>query len=406
VRVDIFRRIFSPEHANFFTKKFSSVLRQPRKTMLWREYSPQSILFFMAKKILVISMKAGWGHIKAAEALEEYAANNLPDFKINHVDLCEIEPLLGKFFEIFYDISNDRLPMVWGAVYDTFDKEPVSLAFRKINGFQRLFKRRIGRYLKRQAPDGVIFTNVCPAPMIAPSCRQLFPDMPLAVVVTDYHGHSYYNVPLIDKYFVAIPEVKNDLARVGVDSGKIDVTGIPVSQKFYGRYDRERLKRKLGLNNGLKTILFVSRLSKDFVVPAAQGILEMDEKVNLVMVCAGNNDLYRKVRENVPAQENFKLVNWTNRLDEYMKVSDAVISKPGGLIISECLALGKRIIMTDPIPGQEERNAEFMAKCGYGELALGADDIVEAVGQALVMPKVESAADRPNACAKILEFFK
>jgi len=25
------------------------------------------------KKLLIISMKAGWGHIKAAQALEEYA---------------------------------------------------------------------------------------------------------------------------------------------------------------------------------------------------------------------------------------------------------------------------------------------------------------------------------------------
>lgn len=160
------------------------------------------------KRILVISMKTGWGHIKAAQALEEYAKNNLPDFKITHVDLCEIEPMLGKFFEIFYDITNDRLPTIWGAVYETFDKEMVSSAFRKVNGFQRIFNRRISGYLRRQAVDGIIFTNVIPAPMVAPACRQIFPDVPLTVVVTDYHGHSYYNVPLIDRYFVAIPKSK------------------------------------------------------------------------------------------------------------------------------------------------------------------------------------------------------
>lgn len=351
-------------------------------------------------------MKTGWGHIKAAQALEEYAKNNLPDFKIHHVDLCEIEPMLGKFFEIFYDITNDRLPVVWGAVYGTFDKEPVSAAFRKVNGFQRIFKRRISRYLRRQAPDGIIFTNVIPAPMVAPPCRKLFPNIPLAVVVTDYHGHSYYNVPLIDRYFAAIPEVKDDLARAGVDEEKIEVTGIPVSQKFYDRYDRKRLKRKLGFNNDLKTVLFVSRLSKDFVIPALEGILSMDEKINLIMVCGGNNDLYKKIKDDIPAEKNFKLVNWTNRLDEYMKISDVVISKPGGLIISECLALGKRIIMTDPIPGQEERNAEFMSKYGYGKMALEPETIVAAVSESLSLPRVEIAPDRPNSCAKILDFFK
>ena len=176
------------------------------------------------KKILVISMKAGLGHIKAAQALEEYAKINLPDLKINHVGFCEIEPMLGNFFEKFYNITNDRLPTVWGSVYEAFDKEPVLAAFRKVGGFQRLFKGRIG----------IIFTNVVPAPMVVPPCRKIFPNIPMAVVVTDYHGHSYYNVPLIDHYFVAIPEVKKDLVRTGVDEDKISVTGIPVGQEFYG----------------------------------------------------------------------------------------------------------------------------------------------------------------------------
>jgi processive 1,2-diacylglycerol beta-glucosyltransferase len=358
------------------------------------------------KRILVISMKTGWGHIKAAQALEEYAKNNLPDFKITHVDLCEIEPMLGKFFEIFYDITNDRLPTVWGAVYDTFDKEMVSSAFRKVNGFQRIFNRRISRYLRKQAVDGIIFTNVIPAPMVAPACRKIFPNIPLTVVVTDYHGHSYYNVPLIDRYFVAIPEVKDDLARVGIDAQKIFVTGIPVGQKFYANYDRGRLKRKLGFNDSYKTVLFVSRLSKDFVIPTIERLLARDPKINLVMVCGGNNKLYKKIKEVILPRNNFKLLNWTNRIDEYMKISDAVVSKPGGLVISECLALGKRIVMTDPIPGQEERNAEFIAKYGYGKLALDPDGIVAAVSQTLALPKAEPEAGRPNSCAEILKYFK
>jgi len=358
------------------------------------------------KKILVISMKTGWGHIKAAQALEEYAKINLPDFKINHVDLCEIEPGLGKFLEVFYDITNDHLPTVWGAVYSTFDTGPVSSAFRNATGFQRLFRRRIKRYFRRQAVDGVIFTNVIPAPIVAPVCREVFPQIPLAVVVTDYHGHSYYNVPLIDRYFVAIPEVKNDLIRVGIDGRKISVTGIPVSKKFHAEYNAARLKRKLGFNNDFKTVLFISRLSKDFVLPTIAGLLAMQPKINLAMVCGGNNGLYKKIKEETKLQDNFKLLNWTNRVDEYMKISDVVISKPGGLVISECLALDKMIIMTDPIPGQEERNAEFMAKYGYGKLALASDEIIEAASRVLSMPKSGITAPRQNSCAEILKFFE
>jgi len=360
----------------------------------------------MAKKILVISMKAGWGHIKAAQALEEYAKNSLAGIEIIHADLCQIEPALGKFFEIFYEITNDHLPSAWGTVYSTFDKEPVSAAFRRANGFQRLFRRRISRFLRRLDLSGVIFTNVIPAPMVAPPCREIFPNIPLAVVVTDYHGHSYYNVPLIDRYFVAIPEVKDDLVRVGIDSQKIEISGIPVDQKFYQNYNKAKIKRRLGFDNGAKTVLFISRLSKDFVVPALEGILRLDPEVNLIAVCGGNNQLCQKIKESVLPRRNFKLVNWTARIDEYMKISDVVVTKPGGLVISECLALGKKIIMTDPIPGQEERNAEFIAKYNYGIMARDHQQIVAAVVENLRLPESDLSNGNMNACASILDFFR
>jgi len=211
----------------------------------------------------------------------------------------------------------------------------------------------------------------------------------------------------LDRYFVAIPEVKDDLVRVGIEPSKISVTGIPVSPKFYARYNPDLLRRRLGFKIPRPTVLFISRMNKDFVVPAIIGLLLREPKINLAVVCGGNDKLYKKIKEEIPRRpENFKLVNWTNRVDEYMKISDAVISKPGGLVISECLALGKRIIMTDPIPGQEEHNAELMAKFGYGKFAAGPEDIVRVVDWALTHPKRSNLpADRPNPCAEILKNF-
>jgi len=89
-----------------------------------------------------------------------------------------------------------------------------------------------------------------------------------------------------------------------------------------------------------------------------------------------------------------------------MKIADVVVGKPGGLMISECMALGKRMVLTDPIPGQEKRNAEFMARCGGGRLALDAKQIVIAVRESLHCSEIGNAPGGANASAKILEFFK
>ena len=45
-------------------------------------------------------------------------------------------------------------------------------------------------------------------------------------------------------------------------------------------------------------------------------------------------------------------------------MSNRVISKPGGLTTSECLVSGLPMIIINPIPGQEEQNAEFLEKSG------------------------------------------
>lgn len=359
------------------------------------------------KKILIVSMKAGWGHIKAAQALEEYAKNNLPELYVKHVDLCVIEPLLGKFFQKFYDISSNRFPRVWGKVYEAFDKELVAIAFQKLSKYQNLVNPRVAEYLENEKADAIIFTNVIAAPIIAPVCRKILPGGPLSVVVTDYHGHSYYNVEDLDRYFVAIPEVKDDLVRVGIEPDKISVTGIPVSPKFYAKYNGDLLRRRLGFKAPRETVLFISRMNKDFVVPTITGLLLREPKINLAVVCGGNDKLYKRIKEQIPRRpENFKLVNWTNRVDQYMKISDAVISKPGGLVISECLALGKQIIMTDPIPGQEEHNAELMTKFGYGKFAVEPENIVKAVDWVLAHPKHKGPdEERINPCAEILKNF-
>jgi len=147
-------------------------------------------------------------------------------------------------------------------------------------------------------------------------------------------------------------------------------------------------------------------MNKDFVATALEGLLAADPPLNLIMVCGGNNELYKKIKAAILPRKNFKLLNWTNRLDEYMKTADLVVSKPGGLIISECLALGKKIVMADPIPGQEERNAEFMAQYGYGKFAPDAGQIVAMAVDLLANPQNEILPARANASALILDYFK
>ena len=65
--------------------------------------------------------------------------------------------------------------------------------------------------------------------------------------------------------------------------------------------------------------------------------------------------------------KSIKVLEFTDKVPELMYISDIVISKPGGLTTSESLASGLPMLIINPIPGQEEQNAEFLEsnKLGY-----------------------------------------
>ena len=61
-------------------------------------------------------------------------------------------------------------------------------------------------------------------------------------------------------------------------------------------------------------------------------------------------------------ETSVKILEFTDKVPELMSASELVVTKPGGLTTTESLASGLPIIVINPIPGQEEENAEFLEK--------------------------------------------
>ena len=64
--------------------------------------------------------------------------------------------------------------------------------------------------------------------------------------------------------------------------------------------------------------------------------------------------------EEYKKSETVKVLEYTNKVPELMSISTLVVTKPGGLTTSESLASELPILVINPIPGQEEENAEFL----------------------------------------------
>lgn len=366
------------------------------------------MIFLKRKKILIISMKAGFGHIRAGEALIDYAKENLLNFDIEHVDLLDISPSF-KFFLHFYDIASKKIPFIWGTLYKISNRQSVSSAIKKISIFNKIFSRRIKSYVRKKNPDGIIFTNIVPAPIFAPACRKILPNSKFGAVITDYHGHFHYNLSCMNYYFVANQEVKDDLIKTGIKEEKIAITGIPINPRFYIKQDIKELKSKYGLDNIYPVVLFIAsfRLSKTDLISAVRQLLTIVPKINLIFIANGNQKFYNTIKHYFPDEERLLPVNWTDVIDEYMKMSDVVVSKAGGLTVSECLCLRKPLIIINPIPGQEEYNAEFLEKNNFGIRVNKINEIIQVLPKMLSSPKnnPKYSVYQKNPCAKIFKYF-
>jgi len=105
---------------------------------------------------------------------------------------------------------------------------------------------------------------------------------------------------------------------------------------------------------------------------AAKTLTDTNKEWVVIVLCGHNQKLYRELK--VLGRRNLIPVPFTAEVPEYLEAADLVITKPGGLSTAEALALGKPLIIINPLPGQEQRNAEFLQKKGA---ALYLTDVLE-----------------------------
>ena len=90
-------------------------------------------------------------------------------------------------------------------------------------------------------------------------------------------------------------------------------------------------------------------------------IVRADIPFQAVVITGRNEKLYAAFADEVErSPKPTRLVFFTDEVENYMHSSDLLITKPGGLTVSEALACNIPLAVFDAIPGQEEDNADFL----------------------------------------------
>lgn len=323
------------------------------------------------KKILIFYGSYGGGHLSAARSIKEYIDTNYKDTETCMVDCIEyINKALNKVTTKAYSEMAKNAHWVWKKVYYGAEDGPFS---RLNDKTQKLMSIKLNKILQTYKPDLIISTHPFSSHMCAILKKKKKINTKIATVITDYAPHSQWlmHSVYIDYFFVAHDGMKEDLLKRGIKEKQIKVTGIPLSNRFLAHYNKEKILSEFNLSPDKRTVLFFAGgeqgFGKDKIFNMLKSIIETFPNLQIIAISGKNEKMKQQFDDLVSktnSDETVKVLKYTNKIPELMSVSDLVITKPGGLTTTESLASGLPIIVINPIPGQEEENAEFLEQKG------------------------------------------
>lgn len=321
------------------------------------------------RKILIFYGSYGGGHLSAAKSIGTYLEKKYDDVEVQVVDCIEyINKYLNKASTKAYKELAKKAPWIWKRVYN--DSQTGALSHIS-NTTNRLMSYKLNMLIQEFDPDLIISTHPFATQMCAILKKRDKIDCKLATVMTDYHIHPQWLVlyKYVDYFFVSNNYMKSDMIELGVNDEKVYVTGIPVSEKFLEDFNKTDIYEEFNLNTKKDTVLFFAGgefgLGRNTTFMTLKALIRLFPDLQIIAISGKNKRMknhFEELIQNTNSSNRVKVLEFTNKVPEIMSISSLVITKPGGLTVTECLASNLPIIITNPIPGQEEENAQFLVK--------------------------------------------
>ncbi|BAS28540.1 MGDG synthase family glycosyltransferase [Limnochorda pilosa] len=330
----------------------------------------------------------GGGHIQAGAALAAALAELDPSLTVERIDFFDlVNPVVNGAARFAYIQSVTRAPVLWREFYERTGQLTPESSWQQF--LYRLGARRLARFLAQRRPRVVVATHPTPGGVAAQLRRGRQLDAPVATVITDYIVHSQWLHPDVDLYIAGAEAVREALVARGIRPDRVAVTGIPIHPRFRQRVDPFRVRQRLGLSHQPVVLFMAGGYGMvRGMVPACRQLAFAGGSFQLIVVSGRDALLERRIREVVEGSPRpVRVLGFVREVHELMSVADLLISKAGGLTVTEALAKGLPMVIYRPIPGQEEGNARFLVSRGAGRVVQSPEELVSEVQRLLDDPE-------------------
>jgi processive 1,2-diacylglycerol beta-glucosyltransferase len=358
--------------------------------------------------ILFLSVSVGAGHMKAAEALKEYVELTCPGSRTLMIDTLKyVNPVFDKLVVGSYLSTLKNTPQLYGKLYALSGTgENINDLTKALN---RMLSFKIRHLIQEFNPSLIVCTHPFPLHMVSGLKKKNRINVPIVAILTDMVVHSLWVHDNIDAYIVAHEYMKLELIRKGLAEETIHTLGIPVSHNFSWRKNKTELRKELGLHNKTTVLMMGGSLGFGEVQNTFVSLVNSTRDLQIIVITGTNEKLRKQLLDCCPdTKKNIHILGFTNSVADYMEVSDFIVTKPGGMTISEALVKGLPILIISPIPGQEEGNAHFLINSGAAVRLLPTDQIDSILCQIADNPlrirhmkEMAGFLARPDACSNI-----
>ena len=383
-------------------------------------------------RVLILSATTGGGHMRAANALKDYIMSKQSDAVVKIYDTIHyVSPLINKAVTNGYVYLATKTPYIFGTLYKSSDKNtPIN---KTVELTMMQLRKRLAPMIDDFKPDIVITTHSFATELICALKIREKLKFPIISILTDFAVHKTYINEGVDGYVLSSEEMVGQMIERGVDRDKLYPFGIPIKKEFLSEINRAEAFEEEGLDPSLPTMLIMAgSFGVTDVLKIYHKIVKSPADFQIIVITGKNEKLYEtfekylskidinntmyEIRQANPdikkhtsmksskhkkPSKPTKLLFFTDKVERYMRMSDIIVTKPGGLTVTESIATGLPLAIFKAIPGQEEQNADYLVRNGMAVRIEKNNKCTEIITDLITHPeKLQAMHDAIEACNK------
>ncbi|MDD4530402.1 MAG: hypothetical protein PHO80_02530 [Candidatus Gracilibacteria bacterium] len=307
-------------------------------------------------RFLILSGSYGWGHNYAKNNIQNYLEKNGNEVK--SLDFLGLMQNKSEQKSHFYEFVEGK--KILGKLTQYIIDKKITNSLIDLN-LQITTQKKFNKEIEKYKPNYIICTFPLWPLLIKNYLKNHKKTFKVGVIATDTLNICYQWIAgknAVDYYFVIDKNTKESFEKkFNHTKNNVFAYFFPLEENLF--VDKEKIENKnicMILSSCIREKIYEEFLEK---------MQNKDFFEKLIIIKGRNDKIYANLKRKFYNINSFEFKDFFD-IKENLKNIDIMITKPGGSIISECIAGDIFMICPGYNPGQEKQNAQFVEEVGIG----------------------------------------